>query len=199
MQSLNIGWRPYIDGIFLTAPPHQLILDGKIAHVPFITGDAEDEATMFSLSATNVTHVASSLILLPVADAYRTRTSDELKAYLASNAIPAFNESGIDDLLALYSSNPAAGSPFGTGDANAITPEYKRMAALIGDTYVQAPRRFLLDERSDKQLAYSFRASLTFTLVCIACNTHFPQCTAGSRTRLISALWVAHLAFSLDD
>ena len=88
------------------------------------------------------------------------RTNDELRGYLVSNVLTLFNESGVDALLALYSSDPAAGSPFDTGDANAITPQYKRTAALIGDTYVQAPRKLLLKERSDKQIAYSYRASL---------------------------------------
>lgn len=34
------------------------------------------------------------------------------------------------NLLALYPQDPAAGSPFDTGEQNALTPQYKRLAAL---------------------------------------------------------------------
>ncbi|KAI9059112.1 alpha/beta-hydrolase [Trametes sanguinea] len=56
----------------------------------------------------------------------------------------------------LYPNDPAAGSPFGTGDANELAPQFKRMAAFQGDAVFQAPRRFFLDQRSSKQPAWSF-------------------------------------------
>ncbi|KAI0028537.1 carotenoid ester lipase precursor [Vararia minispora EC-137] len=136
--SLSIGWRPYADGVFVTTSPTQLVLDGSITDIPYVIGNAEDEATMFVLSATNIT------------------TDEELQAYLSDNAFAAFSMTGIDRILGLYSSDPTAGSPFDTGDANAITPEYKRMAAVLGDAFLQAPRRFLLRQRSGQQPSYAY-------------------------------------------
>ena len=56
---------------------------------------------------------------------------------MASVAFPNSNETDIDTLLELYPDDIAAGSPFNTGDANAITPEYKRLAAVLGDIAFQ--------------------------------------------------------------
>lgn len=58
--------------------------------------------------------------------------------------------------MELYPADPAAGSPFGTGDNFTFTPVYKRLAAFQGDFIFQATRRFLLDQRSGKQVARSF-------------------------------------------
>ena len=38
IQSLSLAWLPREDGVFLTENPQQLVLDGKVANVPFITG-----------------------------------------------------------------------------------------------------------------------------------------------------------------
>ena len=61
-----------------------------------------------------------------------------------------------DELFALYPQDPTQGSPFDTGMANAITPQFKRIAAFEGDFTFQAPRRFFLNQRSDKQDMWSF-------------------------------------------
>ncbi len=61
-------------------------------------------------------------------------------------------------LLELYPSDPAAGSPFGTGDNFTFTPEYKRMAALQGDLLFIAPRRLLTQTLAGRQAVYSYRA-----------------------------------------
>lgn len=46
-------------------------------------------------------------------------------AYLSSNYFPNAPKENITRLLDLYPSNPALGSPFGTGDAFAFSPQYK--------------------------------------------------------------------------
>ena len=38
LQSLNITWGPRADGTFLKAPLQQLLLQGNVANVPFVTG-----------------------------------------------------------------------------------------------------------------------------------------------------------------
>jgi acetylcholinesterase len=57
----------------------------------------------------------------------------------------------------LYPQNITEGSPFGTGEQNAITPQFKRISAILGDIVFQAPRRFFLQQRSGKQKTYSYR------------------------------------------
>ena len=70
----------------------------------------------------------------------------------------------ITPLLTLYPNDPAQGSPFGTGDENQFAPMNKRVAAFQGDFFFQAARRLLLTLRSDKQPAWTYRASLCFLL-----------------------------------
>ena len=76
---------------------------------------------------------------------------------MKSNYFPGASDATIARLLELYPANPAAGSPFGTGDQFAFTPEFKRLAAFQGDFIFQATRRFLLDLRAEKQVVRSFR------------------------------------------
>jgi hypothetical protein len=54
-QSLALTWQPRVDGVFLTHSPQKLVLDGKVADIPFITGGCDDEGTLFSLSSLNIT------------------------------------------------------------------------------------------------------------------------------------------------
>ena len=62
----------------------------------------------------------------------------------------------MDELLTLYPQNLTQGSPYDTGTQNALTPESKRIASILGDLVFQAPRRFFVQTVSDKQNAWSF-------------------------------------------
>ncbi|KAH9970733.1 carotenoid ester lipase precursor [Lactifluus volemus] len=137
-QSLALTWQPRVDGIFLTHSPQNLVLDGKVVDIPFITGDCDDEGTLFALSSLNIT------------------TSAELHDYIATIILPRASSEEVDKLLELYPQNITQGSPFGTGEQNAITSQFKRVAALLGDISFQAPRRFFLQQRSGKQKTYSY-------------------------------------------
>lgn len=109
-------WLPRPGGSFLPASPHTLVEQGKIANVPLMIGDMKDEGCLFSLvNQKNVT------------------TNDQWKEYYHTIYWPNATEAEIDSLAALYPEDPADGSPFDTGDLNAITPQYKRLAALTGD------------------------------------------------------------------
>ena len=57
----------------------------------------------------------------------------------------------MDELLTLYPQNVTQGSPYGTGTQNAQTQEFKRIASILGDLVIQAPRRFFLNNVSGKQ------------------------------------------------
>ena len=39
LQSLNLVWTPRADGEFLKAPLQQLVLQGSVADIPFVTGN----------------------------------------------------------------------------------------------------------------------------------------------------------------
>ena len=56
-------------------------------------------------------------------------------------------------------SDPTQGSPFNTGRRNQLSPQFKRMAALIGDMAFVAPRRYFAQSRSEEQHVYVFSMS----------------------------------------
>ncbi|CAL1698298.1 unnamed protein product [Somion occarium] len=137
-QSLALTWLPRADGNFLADLPQQLVLKGSVADIPFVTGDCDDEGTLFALSSLNVTNEFA------------------LRDYITTVFVPDAPASDIAQLLSLYPADVTQGSPFGTGTLNVLTPEYKRIAALLGDLVFQSARRFFLQNRSSKQNTWSF-------------------------------------------
>ncbi|KAI0644304.1 carotenoid ester lipase [Trametes meyenii] len=138
-SALNTPWMLHADGLFLSDNPQRLVLHGKIADIPFVIGSNEDEGTLFSLAALNVT------------------TEEEFVAHIKSTYFPAASTANISRLLEFYPANPAFGSPFGTGNVFAFSPQYKRLAAFQGDMYFVAARRFLLQQQAQrKQVVRSF-------------------------------------------
>ncbi|RDX42812.1 carotenoid ester lipase precursor [Lentinus brumalis] len=137
-QGLATPYTPHADGVFVTQRPQALVQQGTLANVPFIIGDTQDEGTLFSLGNLNIT------------------TEQELVSYLKTFWFPGASSNDIQSILTLYPADPAEGSPFGTGSADAFTPEYKRIAAVQGDMFFHAPRRQLLDRFSSSQVTYNF-------------------------------------------
>ncbi|KAI0265663.1 alpha beta-hydrolase [Gloeopeniophorella convolvens] len=137
-SSLNLAWNTHSDGNFIRDDPQKLVLQGSVANIPFISGNCDDEGTLFSLSSTNVT------------------TDAEALDYIRETYLPNTAESDLAKLMSLYSSHAAMGSPFDTGNSNAISPQFKRLAAIQGDIIFQAPRRFFVQQRSSKQPTYAF-------------------------------------------
>ncbi|RDX42833.1 carotenoid ester lipase precursor [Lentinus brumalis] len=131
-------WNPHADGVFLTDHPQKLVLSGSVANVPFISGDVLDEGTLFATPSFNITK------------------DDEFEAFIHDEFFPGVPQDELAPLFTLYPNDPAQGSPFGTGDANQLSPQYKRMAAVQGDILFQAPRRFFIDHVSSKQPVWSF-------------------------------------------
>lgn len=61
-------------------------------------------------------------------------TSDEsVKEYFKEVWWPNATPEQLDLLVQYYPSDPAAGSPFGTGARNDLTPNFKQIAAITGD------------------------------------------------------------------
>jgi acetylcholinesterase len=70
--------------------------------------------------------------------------------------LPHATAAEVDQLLKVYPGDVTQGSPFDTGTNNTVTPEYKRLAAFQGDLIFTGTRRFFLQQRADKQPAWSF-------------------------------------------
>ncbi|GLB38555.1 putative type-B carboxylesterase lipase family protein [Lyophyllum shimeji] len=137
-QSLSLAWVPRADGTFLTDNPQRLVQQGKVANIPFITGDCDDEGTLFSLSTLNIT------------------TEAQLKTYIQTVYLPGISAAEVDKLATLYPADITQGSPYDTGILNALTPQSKRIASFQGDGVFQAPRRFFLSQRSGQQNTWAF-------------------------------------------
>lgn len=76
----------------------------------------KDEGTLFSLiTQLNVT------------------TDAGFKEYFKTIWWPSASDAQLDQLMTLYPNDATQGSPYDTGILNAITPQYKRLASLIGD------------------------------------------------------------------
>ncbi|KAJ7651345.1 sterol esterase [Roridomyces roridus] len=137
-SSLMNVWRPRVDGEVLVTDPLVSVMRGQYAKVPIITGTCEDEGTVFSMSTLNIT------------------TNEQFEEYIHSNYLPHATPAQVKRIAELYPQDPAQGSPFDTGDANAITPQYKRLASFQGDYIFTGSRRFLLQQAAKTQPAWSW-------------------------------------------
>lgn len=98
-----------------------------MASVPLVTGDMRDEGTLFSLLAQ-----------------LETLTDEDFAKYFKDIWWPKASDAEMASLMELYPSDITQGSPFDTGVLNAVTPNFKRLAAVVGDFSFQAQRRNLL-------------------------------------------------------
>ncbi|RDL33270.1 Carboxylic ester hydrolase [Venustampulla echinocandica] len=125
-SAVALSYRPRPDGLVLTESTDVLVKKGQYAKVPFIIGDQEDEGTLISLIQTNIT------------------TTDQLIDYSHTFMFRDATRTQVANFINLYPDNPAAGSPFRTGDLNNLYPQYKRIAAISGDVAFSLQRRNLL-------------------------------------------------------
>ncbi|KAJ5915320.1 secreted lipase [Penicillium verhagenii] len=125
-NSVALSYLPRPDGTVLTDSPENLALAGKYASVPFIIGDQEDEGTIFALFQSNIT------------------TETEVVEYLQDLFFADASLTQLEDLVATYPNVTTDGSPFRTGIANNWYPQYKRLAAILGDLTFTLTRRIFL-------------------------------------------------------
>ncbi|KAI9437418.1 carotenoid ester lipase precursor [Lactarius psammicola] len=137
-QALILAWLPRVDGVFLTEKPQASVMGGRVSNVPMITGNCDDEGSLFSFSSNNISTTA--------------QLKDYMKQYMMSTA----KDSEIDLLLKYYPDDQRAGSPFDTGYNNVFSPQFKRIAALQGDFVFHGPRRLLLQNVARKQRSWGF-------------------------------------------
>ncbi|KAI0731479.1 sterol esterase [Fomitopsis betulina] len=134
----NLAWQPRLDGDLFTQNPQRSVLMGQYAKVPIISGDCDDEGTLFSLGNLNVT------------------TDEEFLSYIHTEYLPDASPTEILAVGVAYPQDPSLGSPFDTGDANQLTPQFKRMAAFTGDWQFESPRRLVLQTMSQTQDAWAY-------------------------------------------
>ncbi|KAJ7315348.1 sterol esterase [Mycena albidolilacea] len=132
-SALQNVWHPRIDGDIMVYNPLVSVSKGLYAKIPIMTGDSDYEGT----------------------------TNDEFLGYLRSkfvsqSSFPKSAPAEVAELLTLYPEDPTHGSPFDTGLANEITPEFKRIAAFQGDFTFTGARRFFLEHASRTQSAWSW-------------------------------------------
>ncbi|ROW08554.1 hypothetical protein VPNG_06212 [Cytospora leucostoma] len=126
-QSVALSYLPRPDGTVLPDTPDVLAQTGQYAAVPMIIGDQEDEGTIFSLFTSNVT------------------TNEELIEYFVTYYFNSATSAQMGALLATYPEDVTAGSPFRTGLLNELYPQYKRIAAILGDLVFTLTRRIFLE------------------------------------------------------
>ena len=112
--SLALNFVPRTDGKFLTKQAGSLIAEGKYAKIPLIAGNQYDEGSVLALGSLNIS------------------TTDELDGYLKNNFFPNTTVLQRKTILGLYPQDPTKGSPFDTGFLNILTPQNKRINAIIG-------------------------------------------------------------------
>ncbi|KAJ7464059.1 carotenoid ester lipase precursor [Mycena latifolia] len=136
--SLVGPWLPREDGVFLPENPQRLVQQGKVSNVPFVTGDCDDEGTLFSLSTLNLT------------------TDADFLGWVSQVWLPEASTARVQSIEAHYTSDITQGSPFGMSILDALTPQFKRIAAFQGDGVFHAPRRFFQQHRSGQQKQWGF-------------------------------------------
>ncbi|TCD61801.1 hypothetical protein EIP91_007887 [Steccherinum ochraceum] len=132
-SALSLSWGPRTDGEFMPNSGRELLMSGNVAKVPTLIGTCDDEGTAFALGAANTT------------------TTEELRDYLSTIVFPDATQSSIDALLEAYPEDPTLGAPFGTGEMNAISPQFKRLAAIWSDLAFIAPKALWAKKRADIQ------------------------------------------------
>lgn len=125
-NSVALSYLPRPDGTALTDSPEILAANGKYADVPFIVGDQEDEGTIFALFQSNIS------------------TTDQVVDYLQAYFFADASRDQVEDLVASYADTTTDGSPFRTETANNWYPQYKRIAAILGDIAFTLTRRLFL-------------------------------------------------------
>ncbi|KAH8893639.1 alpha/beta-hydrolase [Thozetella sp. PMI_491] len=130
------------DGRVITESNHALARKGLYAPVPIIVGDQEDEGPFLALTQSNLT------------------TECDLITFLHTIVFQNASLSQVRDLVATYPyANGSAGSPFGTGTANQAYPQFKRLAAILGDITFTMMRRVFLSWTKRDMKAWNYIAT----------------------------------------
>ncbi|KAJ7739144.1 sterol esterase, partial [Mycena metata] len=138
--SIDLIWRPYIDGDVVGRAPLTSVSQGLFAKIPIMTGNSDDEGTyVYSKWFRPTFHFT----YFPVPTLFSFSTLNITCVFLRSIGL-------------LYPEDPTQGSPFNTRTANQLSPQYKRLAAFQGDHMFIGHRRLLLEHASRRQNTWSW-------------------------------------------
>lgn len=125
-SSVALSYLPRPDGTVLPKSPDILAESGQYAAVPMINGDLEDEGTLFSLFQPNIT------------------TTEDIVDYLGTLFFNGASKEQLTALVDTYDPSISAGSPFRTSLLNNVYPQFKALAAILGDLVFTLTRRLFL-------------------------------------------------------
>lgn len=128
-DSIALSFMPRPDGELMTKSPEFLLKEGKFARVPVIIGDEEDEGTLWSQFQGNLT------------------TKADVAEYLNLKFFHHATREQMNEYVNTYQNIIEDGSPYRTGTAWNWYPQYKRVAAILGDLAFTLSRRYFLHER----------------------------------------------------
>lgn len=120
------GWYPTVDGDIYPEYPTEALRNGRFAtSVPHLYGTNSDEGTDNA--------PADGVI----------NTDDEIYSYLLNSTGFNFPDFTVRNILELYPDDPTVGIPLNTGSERFADKgyQYKRIAAILGDTFYHAPRQ----------------------------------------------------------
>ncbi|KAJ7507120.1 esterase 1 [Mycena galericulata] len=122
-------WSPTIDGTLIPTLPSIMWSNGNFSRIPFIAGTNLDEGTAFTGNYPFTDTLIYDFIIANFSPPFMTNSPSDL-------------DNAAKELLQLYPDDPAAGSPFNTGNETFGLPaQYKRVAAIEGDISFQSQRR----------------------------------------------------------
>ncbi|KAI0174621.1 Alpha/Beta hydrolase protein [Pestalotiopsis sp. NC0098] len=137
---------PVLDGDFLRRLPSESYAKDLIANVAILVGSNTDEGT--------------ATFFGPRGQLY---TDADVRSFVSGMGAGPDNET-VSRLMELYPNDPVHGCPFGTGNETFEQwgDQYKRGAALVGDSVIIAGRRFTTRyhatlPRQQRQAVYSYR------------------------------------------
>ncbi|KAL2851061.1 Alpha/Beta hydrolase protein [Aspergillus pseudoustus] len=129
--------RPDPSDSFFSVSPDAALSAGKFSKVPVLSGDTEDEGTLFALTQANIT------------------TSAYLSNYIATY-FPGYEQEA-KTLVSKYPDDLGiSGAPYGTGLNGNVFGQFKRLASILGDLAFIFERRFHLQKVCDQVPCYSY-------------------------------------------
>ena len=146
LYNAMVGFRqtPILDGEFITQLPSQSLQRGQIADVAIIIGTNTDEGTAEFLGPR----------LNPL------NTDRDVFSYVGGLGV-GLGSNTVDMVMKLYPDDPSLGCPFETGPERFASQgfQYKRGAAIAGDYFMHAGRRFYAynHSRRSKKPIYTYR------------------------------------------
>lgn len=157
-SSSSLSDQPRPDGKTLTASPDIFANEVKYAAVPVIIGTLQGEVyCLLKSRCVDIDFVQGTFFSLFQAN---ITTESDLSTYLNDIIYRDATREEITALIDAYPyNNGSSGSPYGTGTLNEQYPQFKRLAAILGDLESILSRRFFLATLPSSVPAWSFLAT----------------------------------------